>query len=285
MNKVRATKGPMNPCQKYMINTALSMNHWSRFIHLLACSFLLLSLFASCKSSKNAAGEKVLRKKSSRFLLKRLDQQKVDMEWLSAKTRISFEDESQSLRASATIRLRKDSLIWMNVKKLSIELARVKITPDSVYIINRLTKEYIIESLDFVARQFQLPASFEALQNTLLGNPPLVASDQYEVVTTKDQYQLKGDYGNLQQQLYLGPDPYTLEAIGFEEPQREQSLKMILSDYRPVEGKQNFSYLRNFEVNSPETGGMAAEIKFIKTEINKPKSLRFEIPSHYTRMQ
>jgi len=112
-----------------------------------------------------------LKKRSSKYLLKKLDAKDLDVEWLSAKANINFKDEQQRIKFNANIRMRKDSIIWMNIKKLSVEAFRVLITQDSIFIIDRLEKKYYTHGLDFVEEKFNFPGQFQALQTAILGNP------------------------------------------------------------------------------------------------------------------
>jgi hypothetical protein len=79
--------------------------------------------------------------------------------------------ESRTTSFSGQIRMLQDSLIWVSVAPvLGIEVFRVMIRPDSVFILNRLEKTYTRESFDFIARMTGSPLDFSVLQALLLGN-------------------------------------------------------------------------------------------------------------------
>ncbi|MBP7849953.1 MAG: DUF4292 domain-containing protein [Lentimicrobiaceae bacterium] len=79
--------------------------------------------------------------------------------------------ESRTTSFSGQIRMLQDSLIWVSVAPvLGIEVFRVMIRPDSVFILNRLEKSYTRESFDFIARMTGSPLDFPVLQALLLGN-------------------------------------------------------------------------------------------------------------------
>ena len=151
--------------------------------------FFLLSLLfiMSCKTVKTSDGA-TLRVRSANFLVKKLDQQRLDAEWMTAKVKLKFSDNGSTTRASADIRMRKDSVIWMTVRKFGIEGARVLITTDSVYLINRLERQYLVRDFSFIESEFNLPASFETFQDFVLGNVFFMTKENIKSDINNDAY-------------------------------------------------------------------------------------------------
>ncbi|MEO1515524.1 MAG: DUF4292 domain-containing protein [Bacteroidota bacterium] len=246
-------------------------------------SIALLLGLSSCKGGKKARTVE-LKEKPARYVMKRMEQNALDVEWLSGKGTIFYRDQEQSVRGRFNIRLRKDSVIWMNVKKYSIEGARMLITKDSVFAIDRLGKAYFAKDFDFVRRQYNLPADFESLQAMLLGNPVFMPQTKYIASVDKNDYRLSGDDQNLQQAYWIDGLFFQLRKIYFAEPSENRQAVIEQKDFQPIGEKRNFSYLRTLKLKSPDTGELSIEMNFSKVEINTPKSIRFEIPSHYTRL-
>jgi len=59
-------------------------------------SFLSILFFASCKS-KQVISNQNISKKSTRFLLKKMNQQEVDVDWFSSKAKIKYSDNGLCL--------------------------------------------------------------------------------------------------------------------------------------------------------------------------------------------
>ncbi|MEM1123952.1 MAG: DUF4292 domain-containing protein, partial [Bacteroidota bacterium] len=111
------------------------MQKITTFTYLLLC---LLTL-AACSTKKLITNEgsptNNLKKRSAKYLQKKMAANELDVEWLSARARITFKDAEQTRKFNANIRMRKDSVIWMNVKKVSVEAFRILVDRDSIYII------------------------------------------------------------------------------------------------------------------------------------------------------
>lgn len=243
-----------------------------------------LLLVAGCSTGKRTVRTKPLKKSSADYVLSRLPA--LSPEWFEGKAQIAYDDGSFSVKTTASIRMRRDSLIWISVKKLGIELARVQITRDSVFVLNRLNNEYVAEDLSLVEREYNFPANLTMLQAIILGSPILFippANLQSEVKTPS--YHLFGNDNRTDCHYWIDGGTYHLRKMDIEELRAQRTLHILLDDYRQVADNQNFSYLRSLEVNSRETGQVSIGIEFSKVEFNVPKSIRFEIPSRYTRME
>ena len=147
--------------------------------------------------------------------------------------------------------MRKDSLIWMNIKKASVEVARILVTPDSVYIINRLDREYYIKGLDFVEEKFNLPAHFVTLQTALLGNPWFFENQQLQSSIKGTQYLLSsGDETRMLSDYFINGIAYSLEQMSFLDLERDRKLKVFLESYESLTNQIKFAHFRNFKLEA-----------------------------------
>ncbi len=93
-------------------------------------------------------------------------------EWLTANLDIQAEGNGMNFDdLSGQMRMRKDSLVWLSVTaSMGIEVARAKVSTDSVWILNRLEKTYLAEPLDTLSAQLGMPLSLSLIQTLLLDN-------------------------------------------------------------------------------------------------------------------
>lgn len=244
--------------------------------------FLSVLLLYSCKTRKSPTS---LKTKSAKFLLKKLNNQQLDAEWYSSKAKITYRDQQQGIKFSASIRMRKDSVIWMNVKKLGVEAARIQITKDSIYIINRLDKNYIISDFKYIEDRYSLPANFETLQNLLLGNPVIITADNKTADTKELNYILKANNDQIKNEYWLDGATFLLTQMSFDEQEQKRNLSVQQSGYEEIANLGNFPKERDILVESRETGNISMSIALSKIEINTAKSIKFKIPDHYERFQ
>jgi len=257
---------------------------WKGFIFQVSIAIFALTVLGSCSTlRKTSSPDKPLKERSSKYLLKQLAQQQLAAEWFSARARITYQDPYETVKLTSYIRMQKDSFIWMNFKKLSVEAARVLITPDSVWIIDRLNNQYAGKDFAFIQKNFHLPVNFTALQNMLLGNPVFLTTD-LEASVEEQQYRLDGNSKDWKTTYGLDGITFALQQVLLQDVIRGRSLYLEQEDYQELEPEKKFSYIRNLRMVAEDQGPLELEVEFSKVELNVPKNIRFEIPKRYTKI-
>jgi hypothetical protein len=254
----------------------------------------------SCNTSKKTTTTTSLPEKPTTVsplsiagILSNLKAREIKAEWLSSDMDMDYQGKPMSVTASMNARFRKDSIIWMNVKKLGFNVARAKITPDSVFLINYLQSNYVARDLKYIEKQFNLPADFKMLQNILLGNPVFLTDTKqmtFDKVASGDIV-MKGKDSQWQTSYTLDALGETLKEMLFEQPLANRSMKVTYGNFDILKGygknDMKFAYLRTLNIESPQTGkaSISLEIEPSSLEVNVPKTIKFEIPAHYERME
>ncbi len=246
-----------------------------KFNNQLLLFFCSLLFITACKTVKTSDGT-ALRVRSANFLVKKLEQQKLDVEWMTAKVKLKLSDNGSTTRASADIRMRKDSVIWMTVRKFGIEGARVLITTDSVYLINRLEREYLVQDFSFIESEFNLPASFETLQDFILGNVFFMTQENIKSDINDDAYHLTAsDATPFTNEYWLGAEDFNLEKMYFNDLRYQRELTVKQSDYLPAGEIIAFPHRRVVEMRSQQTGNVSVEMDLSKVKFNQPANMPF----------
>lgn len=252
--------------------------------HFLILSLCILFLGASCKVSKNTAIKSVKRMKPE-MLVDEMISKQVKAKQLEGKMKLKFSDEYQTLRGTGTVKMIKDSVIWMNVKALGFEVGRALITQDSFFMLFRLQKEYIAEPLSYVEELYNVPANLSILQTIILGNPVFFQTSGFEMQPAELSYHLFGKNDSMESNYWLNNVNLSLEKMSFDDFRSGRTIDMKLENYAQTTENQNFSYFRNLELFSKQTGKISVDIDFIKLDLNIPTDIKFEIPERYERVE
>ncbi|MEM9990615.1 MAG: DUF4292 domain-containing protein [Bacteroidota bacterium] len=241
---------------------------------------------AACKSKQDLTTTKVEKISGAERAKRQMIQHQLKADWLVGRAKVSLAEGSFAQSGMAELRMRKDSAIWMSVRKFGIEGARALITKDSVFLIDRLNRRYAAEDLSFLAKQYNLPASFGTLQAMLLGNPIFLGRNELELMSSDStNLMLQTEQDGRTSTYEVQAADYRLKKMQFEETASKQSLSNVYQDYRSLADGQKFSYFRQIDVNTPNTGTLGIRMEFSKVEVNVPTTIRFEIPKQYTKMQ
>ena len=161
------------------------MNH----IRIAVCSIVLLIL-AGCKGGKELISERPV-SQEVRNNFESLMASYPDWNTFSAKgsADLSF-GASGSLSASTQLRMVRGEVLQISVRIiLGIEVARLYMTPDSLFLVNKMQKQYVAASLQEIGERLSSPVSLQTVQDALLGRIFLLNSannaygiDDFEVM-------------------------------------------------------------------------------------------------------
>ncbi|HMX41309.1 MAG TPA: DUF4292 domain-containing protein [Saprospiraceae bacterium] len=264
------------------------MQHFRFLLFLLSAFFLLSAQDAGCRRKSSTGLPPVTpagQPRAAAFLREKLEQAQFrQISRLSAAARVVYDDGGQRISANANLIWVRDSMLWLNVKKLGIEVARVLITPDSVRMLNRLDKTCTARSVHDLQRRYGLPGGFEAIQRTLLGSAWLLPGLDWRSDVADGQHRILGSDAAWAAEYRLDEGPYWLRRESFLQKMENRSAILNFDDHRVLPQGGYLPYLRRIETFSPQTGGLSLEIELSNVEINVPKTWRFDIPAHYERL-
>ncbi len=107
------------------------------------CAGLWLIPISSCKTVKSGKESEVSHK-TAEFLLRQLNDRSFKHVSFSAGFSASFNTGGRNRSFNGQVRFHKDSVIWVSITPaLGIEVFRMLLTPDSVFILNRLERNYV----------------------------------------------------------------------------------------------------------------------------------------------
>lgn len=201
-----------------------------------AVLFLITALtmvLSACKSTERAAKEKAVKNRTAGFVLKRYNESRFDYDWLGMKVDADFGTETESSGFKATIRMRKDSLIWVSITPaLGIEMIRVMITPDSLKYLSKIpdNKFYYLGTFEDVNKLVGIDFDFEMLQQLLVGNAIGLEKDEkrFRSEVEGDDYLLISKYRRKVRRM-VGVDDRKLESdtilVNPDDPRYQRSMR------------------------------------------------------------
>jgi hypothetical protein len=241
-------------------------------------SFLLFAIL-SCSPKIIEKGALVEDDNPSLFLKKAI----FAPEWMEGKCQLQMASEDSNLSGQGIIRIRRDSAIWVSLRKLGFEVGRALILKDSFFYLNRLNNVFEAHPISFIKEKYQLPGDFLHLQALLLGNAPLDDISDFTVTNKESfEWQLQKSMDNGTLSLGWDFNNKRISAIDWNQPSSNKYFKMKFGDYKALESKQQFSYFRDLNIQSAETGNLHVVLSFNQVQFNLPVSLRFDIPQRYS---
>lgn len=246
----------------------------------LLLKYLLLGLFISflsgCIATQNIDTP---HSKNSKFLLKKLEKNKIIFDWFAGKAKLKFTSKEQKISTSITIRMKKDSLIWLRIKKMNIEGLRIKISPETIEILDRQNVQYIRKPFSTIRDDFGLDLSFGELQNLLVGNPIWYKKNTL-LAAIEDKKNVLRTAKQSKEVLKLFFDTPSFLLAEMRGSTNNNAMQIVYSDYQKI-GQQSIAFKKEIEVDSEEKGLFSLHLIFSKIELNTPQKMKFIVPDNY----
>src|SRR6478735_7898034 len=91
--------------------------------------------------------------------------EEIDFEYLHGKARMILKDGNKEREVKANIRVRKDSVIWMNFTVIGVQGGRALINQDSITIISNVDKEYYVFDYKDLSKRFNIDINYKVIQS------------------------------------------------------------------------------------------------------------------------
>jgi len=213
--------------------------------------------------------------------------------WLHFTGKVNINTQQISQNIKINIKLKKDSLIWVSFRSLlGIEAARVKLTKDSLYIINRLAKTYSkkhISILKTIPGFEYLDLTFQQIQGFILtGVDP---SSNYKIISDKyaRNYPFLNDLPDEEffgftsrEQNYFFSKNFNLSLAEFF---YDSFIAVItFSEHNKTTGAPHKKTIKIFD---KELGSVLAyfDISYSSLQFDIPQKFTFTIPNNYEQIQ
>jgi hypothetical protein len=259
---------------------------------------LLVGIFLAGCSTKRHVIKEPLKEAKSTYLLEKLAENELQFSWFSAKFSIDYIYDKKLTEFKGQIRIKKDSIIWLSFSPaLGIEMARLKITNDSVFFMNRINKTYLRGDYRFINEYLQTNIDFDILQSLIIGNDfqfyekskfrASIDNQEYKLSTT-ERHKLKKfakqdetDAKAFFQQIWLNPENFKITRVSIKEITNDKKLDAKYSKFKDNEG-QLFPFNIEFVIQAEEK--ITVKVNYSRITIDEAKSFPFTIPSKYDRI-
>jgi hypothetical protein len=208
----------------------------------------------------------------------------ITFDYLSARTKVKYDDGKKDISGTANIRMAYDSLIWMSITPgLGVEVARLMITRDSIYFMDRINKKFKIMGYEEIENTYKFDLNFNMIQSLILGNLLLPYSRQ-GLKKQPDGYSYQQKSEDILVSSFIGLDTRKLERFDATDLRNDNSISVNYGNFKAVgEEMIPYSIVADFQGNVASSPRTSIEIGYTKAEIEEQSlNFPFSIPSKYT---
>jgi hypothetical protein len=205
---------------------------------------------------------------------------------MHGKARMVYKDNKREEEVKAHIRVRKDSVIWMNFTVVGLQGGKVLINKDSITIVVTVKKEYYVFEYAELSKRFNFNVNYEVLEAAVLGNL-MQKKNNTDVISQEGAFDiLTQAQGEVRIKNTVNRATKKIEKVELREPTTGNSLHVDYSNFQPL-GNRSFPYNGVINVVYKTLTGVinnTINIEFNKAEVgDKELKFPFNIPRKYDR--
>ncbi len=211
--------------------------------------------------------------------------------YLKAKGKLLINMNGQQQSANMSLRIRRDSAIWLSGSLVGIEGVRALLTPDSVRVVMPLQREYFVGGYEYLSQLLGVPVTFQQVQAVLLGDYfPAPNGTAPTVVAEPGRQRVSYPQATLQLEQLINLGNGRLQQLKVTDSATPRGLTVDYSDFRPVEPtNQAFAHATFVQARQPGTKGPVTStvaINYAKIDLDRERlNFPFVISPKYRRIR
>lgn len=252
----------------------------------------MLSLLTGCKSSKKVGTVESASAKAHNEFFQLMEEQSFRFNTLTARLSVDLDIPGNQMSSRVDLKMVKDSAFQLSVQPiLGIEVFRIELSVDSIKVVDRLNKRYMMEGYSNLQGQTPIEFNFYNLQ-ALFTNHLFIPGEQGVSCKHYNRFKLEqeGPVAEIKTKDAMGLF-YTFKADGEEkllstyvsDSSDTYALQWLYSDFRLVD-KQPFPMLMDIQVLKEGASKGGVKIHYSRIQLDEPLKLDFSIPAKYNRI-
>lgn len=277
------------------------------YIQVKDCNFRLILLFFaycsliivldSCNTIRHTLKEP-LKEKGADYLFENLRKHETNYKTISAKFSAELDYNGKKNTFGGMLRIQNDSAIWISITPaLGIEAARLIITNDSIKLLNRFNKTFIICGYYNINYILKAGFDFDMVEALLSGNDfSYYDVDKFKAKIDNREYRLstvnrqrikryvKKSNENLKillQDIWLNPETFKITKTDINEIKENRKLNVKYSNFKEI--KQQL-FPETIEFVLIDKNPIKIILNYSKVTFDELQTFPFKIPSGYKRL-
>ena len=235
---------------------------------------LILGVFTSCNKKLIHSKQENIEINTFKF------------DYFTAKAKLNYTNGDQKLSAVANLRIKYDSLIWISISPgLGVEVLRLKLTTDSVFLIDRMAHKYMKSSYSEFNNFYGIKLNFKWIQAIMLGNP---LSSNKKLVINKENGRIlyEQNDGPLFIRNFIGDQSNKIEKISVRNSAAKYEMVINYGDFTQLNERALLPYYMKLVLTFFEEEQPTKQIDINIKSANLPdKTLKFpfNVPAKFLK--
>ncbi len=245
---------------------------------------LALAVLFSCKSAKVDDSE--VNYMPARAIVKKNNQASFSKERIKANMSIKYRGSQELPNISASMRMVKDSIIWISFSKLGFPIAKLRITKKEVEFYEKVTKTSFKGNFELISQWLGTEFDFMKVQSLFLGESLLnLERDKYISSVVNNEYELQPKRRNPMFDIYFYIDPstYKISREELRQPEKDQNLTILYRDFEKI---SESLFPKGFLITAVgQEKRTAIDVIYKSVQFDVPLKFPFQMPEGYQKIE
>lgn len=246
--------------------------------------FILVTFFTACKSAK--VSDKSVDYVPVKSIIKNNNKARFTKSSVKASMQVKYRGKDELPNINASLRMVKDSIIWLNFSKLGFPIAKLLITPKEVKFYEKVGKSSFEGDFQLISSWLGTDFDFIKVQNLFLGEALIdLESRKFQVNVKDGRYELVQKKRNPIFDITYGIEPVDFKIVKEEINYRgkNQNLTILYKDFRKI----NESLFPKGFLITAKTGSSSTiiDVNYKNVQFDVPLRFPFTIPDGYRNIE
>ena len=247
-------------------------------------SAILLFFLIGCKSKQSVATAAANDNTEVSKIINGHYANEHDFKTLNIRANAKYVDEKQSQSINAEIRIKKDEIIWINIKVLGFPVAKALITPTKVSYYEKINNTYFEGDFSMLSNWLGTDLDFNKVQNLFLGKAiDDLTKDKWVSEVVEKMFKLSlPNSSDIAKEFYFEGANYLLKKETITQASKNRNLEIRYPSFKEEKGM----FLPNeINIKAEQKDKVTIDIEYKNTTFNENLSYPFSIPSGYTAVE
>lgn len=203
--------------------------------------------------------------------------------WFNGKASTELKSPDENVSGSMHVRMKRDSVVWIAVKKFGIEAARIQVDRSYYTILYRLEGLYQKGHISGLSDIISISPDFEDLQQLMFGNVILPDSNNVEILTDSIYYVIRTNLDGIRIDYRINAYDLILEKAEITDRMNRKAVATY-NDYRKVNNGHMVAFERKLDFPYSNKENASFYLKFSEITVDVPVEIKFNIPKSYSEV-
>ena len=246
---------------------------------------LIVVLFiTSCKSTRNTTSG--IENISSKKLISKNKRAGFNKTRIKGNLSVKYIGNQELPNLNATLRMVKDSVLWLSFTKLGFPVAKLMITQKEVKFYEKISKTCFVGDFEFISKVLGVDFDFNMAQNLFLGETLLdLKSEKYKVLIINNFYKLVSINSTELYDVSFWINPINYKLVQEEITHKNKNQKLSIR-YKNFDWINETLFTKGFIIQAnTKKNKTIIDVLYKKIQFNATMRFPFKIPEGYTMIK